>query len=72
MLDEILGRTTATKSAKRHALNIIDNKDFYTKEDVKEAIDMVYKDGRISVNEQMKICDKLRMIYRRKKREEIK
>ena len=72
MMDEILGRTTETKSAKQHAYAVIKNKDLYTKEDVKEAIDMVYKDGRISVNEQMKICDKLRMIYRRKKREEIK
>lgn len=66
MIDEILGRTTTTKSAKKHALNIIDNKDFYTKEDVKEAIDSVWNDKRISIETKIDLCNKLKMIYRRK------
>ena len=66
MIDEILGRTTTTKSAKKHALNIIDNKDFYTKEDVKEAIDNVWNDKRISIETKIDLCNKLKMIYRRK------
>lgn len=66
MIDEILGRTTTTKSAKKHALNIIDNKDFYTKEDVKEAIDSVWSDKRISIETKIDLCNKLKMIYRRK------
>lgn len=66
MIDEILGRTATTKSAKRHALNIIDNKDFYTKEDVKEAINLVCDDKRISIETRNDLCNKLKMIYRRK------
>ena len=66
MMDEILGRTTETKSAKQHAYAVIKNKDLYTKEDVKEAIEMVENDNRLSFKTKNELYSKLKVIYRRK------
>jgi len=60
----ILGREN--KTVKGKAINIINNPDFYTKEEIKALYELIPLDSRLSQKTRVELLNGLRKVYKRK------
>lgn len=63
-MKDLLGRTNFT--AKGKAINVIENPDFYSKEEVKTIYTKLSKDSRVEILTRNKLLDGLRKVYKSK------